>query len=421
MRKGPESAGVRSRQIRRRPKDRRAVIARTAAKVFSGQGYHAASMNDIAARVGISGPALYRHYPNKYDMFAATVSGVVERLTDRTEFVDALSDSEIAADPGALQTRVIHALIDATMTDRDTSQLYRWHARFLEPGDLSRLTGQLQVVSRRIERPLGMLRPALTAVERRMLSTAAFSVIGSIADHDVTLPAGAMRATLAAAASATLAAPLPGPRDQLHGNLLHWSDVTPEDGAAGAILRNAIALFARQGYAQTTMAQIGEAARIPTSSLYGYFSGKPEILAVALRRAGELVAGETSGSVEDAERPRQSLSSLIDTYVAVLFAIPEVPVLYFVERAHLPPSEQQYLRDVQLSMIDSWTKLLNSARPDLDAAQARALVHAARTVVIDLLRLFDYERSLDEGSMIGASPREQAGVQVLAKATLFGV
>ena len=51
-------------QIRRRPKDRKAQITRAAAQIFSSQGYHAASMEAIAARVGISAPALYRHFPS---------------------------------------------------------------------------------------------------------------------------------------------------------------------------------------------------------------------------------------------------------------------------------------------------------------------------------------------------------------------
>jgi len=53
--------------IRRRPKDRKAQIAKASAEAFSAQGYHAVSMEDIADRVGITPTALYRHLPSKYD------------------------------------------------------------------------------------------------------------------------------------------------------------------------------------------------------------------------------------------------------------------------------------------------------------------------------------------------------------------
>src|SRR5437868_15077548 len=42
------------RVIRRRPKNRRAQIAATSAAAFGSLGYHGVSMEDIAARLGIS-------------------------------------------------------------------------------------------------------------------------------------------------------------------------------------------------------------------------------------------------------------------------------------------------------------------------------------------------------------------------------
>ncbi|MFF0457268.1 helix-turn-helix domain-containing protein [Nocardia africana] len=56
------------RVIRRRPKNRRAQIA-SASAAFGSLGYHGVSMEDIAARLGISSAALYRHYPSKYALF----------------------------------------------------------------------------------------------------------------------------------------------------------------------------------------------------------------------------------------------------------------------------------------------------------------------------------------------------------------
>ncbi|SUA42545.1 division inhibitor protein [Nocardia africana] len=57
------------RVIRRRPKNRRAQIASASAAAFGSLGYHGVSLDDIAARLGISSAALYRHYPSKYALF----------------------------------------------------------------------------------------------------------------------------------------------------------------------------------------------------------------------------------------------------------------------------------------------------------------------------------------------------------------
>lgn len=58
-----------SESVKRRPKDRKAKIAAAAAIAFSERGYPAVGVEDIASSVGISGSALYRHFPNKYAMF----------------------------------------------------------------------------------------------------------------------------------------------------------------------------------------------------------------------------------------------------------------------------------------------------------------------------------------------------------------
>ena len=75
--------------IRRRPKDRKAQIARASADAFSAQGYHAVSMEDIASRVGISSSALYRHSPSKYDLFRDTMLSLSAQLVEATAFAGA--------------------------------------------------------------------------------------------------------------------------------------------------------------------------------------------------------------------------------------------------------------------------------------------------------------------------------------------
>ncbi|MFE2996754.1 TetR/AcrR family transcriptional regulator, partial [Nocardia sp. NPDC059246] len=60
-----------ARAVRRRPKNRRAQIAAVSAAEFAALGYHRVSMEDIAARLGITSTALYRHYPSKYALFAS--------------------------------------------------------------------------------------------------------------------------------------------------------------------------------------------------------------------------------------------------------------------------------------------------------------------------------------------------------------
>lgn len=74
------NSGSKTTAVRRRPKDRKAQIAAVAAEAFSERGYHGVSIDEIAKTVGISGPALYRHFPNKYALFLHSVNELADSL-----------------------------------------------------------------------------------------------------------------------------------------------------------------------------------------------------------------------------------------------------------------------------------------------------------------------------------------------------
>ncbi len=52
-------------------RERRAQLMESALEVFVAHGYHAAAMDDIAERAGVSKPVLYQHFPGKLDLYLA--------------------------------------------------------------------------------------------------------------------------------------------------------------------------------------------------------------------------------------------------------------------------------------------------------------------------------------------------------------
>lgn len=50
--------------------------------VFVEQGYHSASMDEIAVRAGVSKPVLYQHFPGKLDLYTALVSTAVDTVIE---------------------------------------------------------------------------------------------------------------------------------------------------------------------------------------------------------------------------------------------------------------------------------------------------------------------------------------------------
>ena len=51
--------------------ERRAQLLDAAQAVFVQSGYHAAAMDEIADRAGVSKPVLYQHFPGKLDLYLA--------------------------------------------------------------------------------------------------------------------------------------------------------------------------------------------------------------------------------------------------------------------------------------------------------------------------------------------------------------
>ena len=399
--------------VRRRPKDRKAQIARASAESFSALGYHAVSMEAIAAKVGISAPALYRHHSSKYELFRGAVLALGQQLVDCTDFADAEPFEVSAADPAATLDRLVDELIDVTLANRESGGLYRWQARYLHGEDQSTLMDQLRLVNRRIQRPLMAIRPTLTSSHRWMLSSGLLSMIGSIVDHRVALPDDEIRALLAEAASAILDTELPKPQDTL-SRPASWRIFESDTGVYEALLQASMVLFNAKGYPETSMAEIATAVGIPVSGIYRYFPGKCDILSTGLRRAADRVSGRLSAILTGLAEPRQMLALLIEAYVATSFANPELAAIYYSERVNLTRVDQELLGSVQRSTIDSWMRLLTSARPVLTATQARFLVHAATALVVDVGRLVHYEHSADN------SAYPQACVRKLMEATVFG-
>jgi AcrR family transcriptional regulator len=378
---------TRAQGVRRRPKDRKAQIARASAEAFSTLGYYGVSMETIAKRVGISAAALYRHYSSKYELFRDAVLNLGQQLVDCTAFAD-----EVAGDPQLALRRLVSALIDTAMANRESGGLYRWEGRYLRADDQASLIAQMRMVHLRIQRPLMEIRRELTSRQRWMLSTSALSVIGSIVDHRAKLPAIQVRALLADLADAVLAADLPDVTDGVAEprSPLASPSETPK---YEALLNESMRLFNLKGYRDTSMEDIAMAVGMPASGIYRYFSGKSDILAAAFRRAADRLSGELSvivGTVPDRE---EALTAVIDAYVARSFDRPELDYVYYTERLNMTPGDQKILRNLQRANVESWVALVVSVRPDWTPGQARFAVHAAMSLVIDLGRLMRYENS----------------------------
>ena len=61
-------------------RERREQLLEAASEVFVDRGYHAAGMDEIADRAGVSKPVLYQHFTSKLDLYLAVLAQHVEIL-----------------------------------------------------------------------------------------------------------------------------------------------------------------------------------------------------------------------------------------------------------------------------------------------------------------------------------------------------
>ena len=74
------NADQRARGARLPRSVRRSQLIDAAREVFVANGYHAAAMDDIAERAGVSKPVLYQHFPGKLELYLALLDEGTERL-----------------------------------------------------------------------------------------------------------------------------------------------------------------------------------------------------------------------------------------------------------------------------------------------------------------------------------------------------
>lgn len=189
----------------------RSRLLEAAARLFAERGYRSVTLSDIGAAVGISGPAVYRHFKSKEGLLGELLVGVSEDLA-----AGARRRAEESPDPGDL----IEALVEFHAAFAvDNPALIAIQAR-----ELPALAPEDQRRVRRAQRAyVDLWADAIAAAggagdgERGRALAAAHGLFGLLnsTPYSTRLASGAMRGLLASMALSALSA-LSAPR---HGGL----------------------------------------------------------------------------------------------------------------------------------------------------------------------------------------------------------
>ncbi|MFI7439820.1 SACE_7040 family transcriptional regulator [Nonomuraea indica] len=181
--------------------NRRAEILAAAATLFAARGFHGVSIEDIGAAVGVSGPALYRHFSGKEALLAEMLLDVSSRLRESAAAV-------VTARTGPEET--LDALLDVQITFAlEQPALITVHDR-----ELGNVPEPQRRQIRRLQRlyveewvtVLAELHPGCPPPRLRAATHAVFGLLNSTPHSAGELSARAMRPLLRAMARAAIGA-----------------------------------------------------------------------------------------------------------------------------------------------------------------------------------------------------------------------
>ncbi|OBG87456.1 TetR family transcriptional regulator [Mycobacterium sp. E802] len=154
--------------------DRRDQLIAAAERLMAERGYLAVRLEDIGAAVGISGPAIYRHFPNKEALLVELLVGISTRLLAGAQEVTATID-----EPAESLDSLVDFHLDFVFGESDLIRI--------QDRDLAHLPDTARRQVRRAQRQyveiwvtvLTRLHPELAEEDARVMAHAAFGLLNS--------------------------------------------------------------------------------------------------------------------------------------------------------------------------------------------------------------------------------------------------
>jgi AcrR family transcriptional regulator len=158
----------------RRKSDRRVQLLSSAERLFAERGFLAVRLEDIGAAAGVSGPAIYRHFPNKESLLVELLVGISTRLLAGAREVRSRE-----ADAAAALNGLIDFHLDFALCEPDLIRI--------QDRDLAHLPAAAQRQVRRAQRQyvevwVGVLREletTLAEADARLMAHAVFGLLNS--------------------------------------------------------------------------------------------------------------------------------------------------------------------------------------------------------------------------------------------------
>ena len=361
-----------------RPPHRRAQIIDAAADQFHRLGYHRAGTGDIAAAVGITAGALYKHFPSKQDLLR-------EIILDRLQRFEATFEATSAA-PVEDAARAMFAF---ALTFRDFGVLWQRESRHLPGPERDKLRHQIRELASHLATRIRKTRPELTEFQADLLAWTVFAIGTSPSHSTLELARPRFDHVLATAVQAALTTALPkAPRRITAAARVDRTPLVDRASRREALLDEAVVLFARDGFSSVTMEDIGAAVGIAGPHVYNHFASKTEILDSAITRGTQwlqFLVTQARGTARIARTADEALNTLLRSYIGFALQHSALIDVLLGETHHLPEDRRQAAHQAQHEFLSDWVRLLDN-RLGRDNTELRIVIQAALTIVNTVAR-----------------------------------
>ncbi len=363
----------------KRPKDRRDRILDVAAELIADRGFAAVSMQDIGEGTGITGGAIYRHFPSKHTVLQTLLEETIAMWLARARSVRAAC---VAAGTPVLGPLIEDALTTVADHRGRVATYVRERHRVAPAARMSVVRNELDLdVCWReaiLERQPGLDRSDLAARQQAVVG-----VLGALSRKPAVLAASRVGELVAEglesmAASAPVAAAPTEPRAAVwDGPVLRRQQ----------IISTAMTLFSERGFHGVGLNEVGEALGIAGPSIYEYFEGKIDILLDAFDQSGAFVIAGAMTAVRQASSAADALDRLIASFVAICSEYVELIVVTSREGGSLPVAERPRLTRRRRDLHETWSAVLREVRPAVSPIEARALVRCSFALIQQVCRV----------------------------------
>jgi AcrR family transcriptional regulator len=154
------------------------MIFKAAAELFRRRGYRGTRLEDIGAAVGMTGPAIYRHFPNKEALLAELLQRAVDRAQRDLE-------SALGAGLGPRPTleRVVGGAVVHALEESDLVAMAEREVSNLTAARRARIARQRRAILDGWVVALRAVRPELDATSALALVVGAAGLVTSSALH----------------------------------------------------------------------------------------------------------------------------------------------------------------------------------------------------------------------------------------------